>query len=284
MLRGWVLGCVIGFAVLAPARVAHALCVPPQTAVSPRAGTRLPPNPTLYLIDVSHTWFLRGELAVTVDDDDDAPHAVPYLATEVASTGNYALVRLDLDTGARGAGTIELTWRGELLAIYPLGDAAPDRARVVDVARFEDRSSCEDGDGIAIAVDSHAAAYRLAWDDGHVTVIPADTRDSLRSDGRPGIALGWDVCDPFVVPIDTSAHVFRLDALFADGTARAMGAAAVHFDPSHEEVRLPFELVGREPPPPRLPWSVGWELLNAIGSMIFFAVWCPIRARSASSG
>ena len=120
-----------------------------------------------------------------------------------------------------------------------------DRAKVVDVTRYERSWTCSFADVIRVAVEGNAIAYRIEWDDDRTTVV-AD-KDLMWTDapagGRSVFELGHPDCWFYNVEPEllATAHSFELYALFADGKVQRLGSSIAQL--GEHGVRLPVELI-----------------------------------------
>jgi hypothetical protein len=220
MLRASLLVVSLGFATLAVPARAQADCAAPDTAVAPRAGEIVPPDPVLHVFVPS--WLVRKDrprFEVVAGE-----RVLPTEATQVSASDAFVTFRLAVETGS--AGIIELRQDGHTLASYrvdPGWQRPEERFAVTGPERVVDAWTCSHTNIWALEA-TPAAAYRVTWDalERGTVVVPRDTADLFGGGDEIGrINLGHVSCLGATVPedqLDTPIEV-TIEPLYADGTA-----------------------------------------------------------------
>lgn len=223
------LACVIG----AAPGVAHAQCMAPHVEFSPSTGN-LPRRATIYLFVPIHDAggaVSSPDAKLVVKRVAISPAFHVYEIVVAANHGNVTVRYQPPRNPSSGDQPVGAQ------ATYVIGEAPPNTARVTDVAHVERAWGCSHTNTIQLAVEGTAIAYRFNWHSSpDVTFVPA-------SDPQIGhLNCIGDNVEPSKL---AETRGFDLHALFADGSTRQVGSAKARLD--SYSVRLPMELLGREP-------------------------------------
>lgn len=251
---------------------AGAICDSPEHAVLPASGTTVPPQPTLYAFNPHPS--LEGRLVVEGAEASIEP---------VAAAPAYHVTRIRVHAPDPGD-EFRLYWRyangtSSHPAHYQVGATpTPNQARVVGVTHHTMDWTCSFADTIKLELQGTAIAYRVAWADGEMTILPADDRALWPAGSSRGDA---DAPAPARVTVAELGHVncmghsvapealarsrpFVLYALYADGSEVRLGSAIAQL--GKDGVRLPVELVAgaSEIAPQRVvPADGAWDAAEA---------------------
>jgi hypothetical protein len=276
----------LGIVMLARAPRADACCARPNVGFSPASGTILPPRPTIYVF-IPREMSLLYEAQVFVGGVGTIAGRAGAIVELVAKSHAYEVVRVRVLDHQPG---LELTVRwvstlGETVgrASYRVGDPPPDRARVVGVTHEEGDETGLSTGSIRLELEGTAIAYRLTWDDGSTTILPADDAimwTAIDENPRPPPTadLGHVGCVGYSVDLEELSHprAFDLHALFADGSELRIGSSTAQL--GGHGVRLPLELVNGAPDARGLevatrlvapPWWTG--AVGALGGAVALA-------------
>ena len=219
----------------------HADCASPDVAASPRPGSTVPPDPTVYLFlpSLAGGKPLAERIQVTADGQP-----VSARVDQVSTNEAFTSARVRIDTAGESQLTItyDSGWeRGELGYTIDSGWRRPPR-RAVELTGIEHRQdawTCSYTDAWFLEVDGDADAYRVEWAASarawklgaqSTLVVPQsdmdfwhrpDTAPARRSHGS--IGLGHLNCFAHTIPaeaVDGPLHV-KVSALYADGSESA---------------------------------------------------------------
>ena len=224
------------FGVIVADTLAIAECAIPKAILfAPPSGTRLPPEPSIYMFLRQKASYGYGKLGeISVLDGDGKP--LPYQRETLPGTDDVMALRMDL--AARSGRAVVRVWvlgQEEVSASYRISahTPVPKRASYTEIveAGYFFSEGFHGDNGFMLAVRPKAPAYRV--EDGRQTwVVPSDDDDDLGGGRRKAVGLGSILtgqisCADFAIPTDKPLAL-RVTPLFSngEGTTRKLGCRA----------------------------------------------------------